>query len=231
MIQVKIDGKKASKMLDNLIKYSNGFLEETKSKESTVTQRLADLSIDGFYDYLDQLARVNPAMLHHVYEWGRVGDPSSRLFELKRALSRNNAIISSEFIKSEVPSNSSNEPFYEKAKVMEEGIPIIIQEVRAQALFFEIDGEEYFRTGPIVIENPGGPDVRGSFVEQFQQFYNVYLEDVYLRAIRFYEYFMDTKEYEKNFKDAVKSNNADAIGRKTALSWIENMPTAWSTHE
>lgn len=224
MIQTKINSKKASKILNNLVQYTNGFLEETKEKESKVTARIADLSIDGFYEYLDQLARVNPGMLHHVYEWGRVGDPNSRLFELKKALSSKNAVISSEFLQSEVPSNSSNEPFYNKAAVMEEGLPIIIQEVRAQALFFEIDGEEYFRAGPIVIQNPGGPDVRGSFVEQFEEFYNTYLEDVYLRAIRFYQYFMDAKEYEQNFNVAMNSNNAKSMGRASALSWIENMP-------
>ena len=224
MLSAKINAKEAMKVLNNLVQYSDGFIKETKAQESTVTKRLAKTSIDGFYEYLDQLARVNPGMLHHVYEWGRVGDPNSRLFELKAALSRNNAIITSDFITSEVPSDTSNEPFYDKARIMEEGIPVVIQEVQAQALFFEIDGIEYFRAGPITIENPGGPEVRGSFVEQFEEFYNTYLNNVYLKAIRFYQYFMDPKEYERNFNGAMKSGNAYQIGRKTALSWIQNMP-------
>lgn len=224
MPTAKINAKKAMKILNNVVQYSDGFIKESKAQEATVTSRLANLSINGFYEYMDQLARVNPGMLHHVYEWGRVGDPGSRLFELKKAISRNNAVITSEFLVSETPSNTSNEPFYEKARIMEEGITVVVQEVEAQALFFEIDGIEYFRTGPIVIENPGGPEVRGSFVEQFEEFYNNYLNDVYLRAIRFYQYFVDAKPYEANFNAAVKSGNAHMIGRKTALSWIENMP-------
>lgn len=224
MVSARIDAKDAMKVLNNVVEYSDGFIKQSKASESTVTKRLANISISGFYEYLDQLARVNPGMLHHVYEWGRVGDPNSRLFELKAALSKNNALITSDFLTSEVPSNTSNEPFYEKARVMEEGIPIVIEEVQAQALFFEVDGIEYFRTGPIVIENPGGPEVRGSFVQQFEEFYNVYLDKVYLSAIRFYQYFMDAKEYEVNFNGAMRSNNANAIGRSTALAWIENMP-------
>lgn len=224
MPTAKISAKKAQKVLNNLVQYTDGFLKETKAQEATITSRMAKMSINGFYEYLDQLARVNPGMLHHVYEWGRVGDPNSRLFELKKSLSKNNAIITSEFLTSEVPSDSSNQPFYEKARIMEEGIPVVIQEVNAQALFFQVDGVEYFRSGPIVIENPGGEQVRGSFVEQFEEFYNTYFDDVYLKAIRFYQYFMDAKPYEQNFNGAMKSGNAASIGRKTALTWIENMP-------
>ncbi len=224
MISSKINSKKAMKVLSNLVQYSDGFIKEAKAQEATVTKRLAKTSVNGFYEYLDQLARVNPGMLHHVYEWGRVGDSNSRLFDLKIKISKNNAMITSDFLPSEIPSDTSNEPFYNKATIMEEGIPVVIQEVEAQALFFEIDGVEYFRTGPIIIENPGGPEVRGSFVQQFEEFYNTYLDDVYLKAIRFYQYFMDAKEYERNFNGAMNSSNAYQVGRKTALSWIENMP-------
>ena len=224
MYSVRVDGKEARKVLNNLVEYSDGFITETKAKESTITQRLTDMSIDQFYTYLDQLARVNPGMLHHVYEWGMVGDPSGRLYELKRKLSKSTGIVTADFIESQVPTQNSDQVFYDKATIMEEGITVIVNEVEAEALFFEVDGVEYFRTGPIVIENPGGPDVRGSFVEQFEQFYNVYFDEVYLRAIRFYQYFMDAKPYEQNFKAAMKSGNARGIGKKTALSWVMNMP-------
>jgi hypothetical protein len=123
-----------------------------------------------------------------------------------------------------MPSPNSDQVFYDKATVMEDGITVIVNEVNAEALFFEVDGVEYFRTGPIVIENPGGPDVRGSFLQQFEQFYNVYFDEVYLRAIRFYQYFMDAKPYEQNFAAAMRSGSARNIGKKTALSWIMNMP-------
>jgi len=225
MVSAKIDGKKAVKVLNNLVAYTDGFITETKAQQGTIVNKLSKLSIEGFYEYLDQLARVNPGMLHHVYEWGRVGDPGSRLYELKRKLTKSNAEIYAEFLQSEVPSPSSDQVFYDKATVMEEGITVVVNEVSAEALFFEVDGVEYFRTGPIIIENPGGPEVRGSFVAQFEEFYNTYFDRIYLDAIRFYQYFMDAKPYEQNFNAAMKSSNSRAIGKRTALSWIMNMPS------
>ena len=224
MISVKIDGKQATKMLKNLVEYTDGFVTETKAQQGTVAAKLSKLSVDGFYEYLDQLARVNPGMLHHVYEWGRVGDPDSRLYELKRKLSNKSAVVTADFLESQTETPTSDHIFYDKAKIMEEGITVIVNEVQAEALFFEVDGVEYFRSGPIVIENPGGPNVRGAFVEHFEEFYNTYFDKVYLNAIRFYQYFMDAKPYEQNFAGAMKSGNARSIGRKTAFSWIMNMP-------
>ena len=224
MVSVKIDGKKATKMLNNLVEYTNGFIKETQAQESTIISRLSKVSINAFYEYLDQLARVNPGMLHHVYEWGMVGDPESRLYELKRTLTKKTATIDANFLQSQIPSPTSDQVFYDKATIMEEGITVVVNEVNAEALFFEIDGVEYFRSGPIVIENPGGPNVRGAFVEQFEEFYNTYFDRIYLSAIRFYQYFMDAKPYEQNFSVAMQSNNPNGTGRKTALSWIINMP-------
>lgn len=224
MYSIKFDGKEAKKMLDNLVKYSDGFITETKAKESTIARNLANTSIEAFYDYLDGLARTNPGMLHHIYEWGEVGNPSARLVELTKTMAQSSAEIDSEFISSSSIPDGSNEPFYEKAEIMEEGIPITIQANEAKAMFFEIDGEEFFRTGPIVIENPGGAATRGSFVEAFEEFYNVYFDKIYLRAIKFYEHFENPRGYSSRFPSAVKSSNAYGIGRTTALKWIMNMP-------
>lgn len=86
MYALKIDSKEAMRMLNNLVDYSDGFIKETKAKESTVASRLANTSISGFYQFLDSLARVHPTMLHHIYEWGQVGNPGARLVELKKSL-------------------------------------------------------------------------------------------------------------------------------------------------
>lgn len=225
MYKVKFDAKEAMKILDNVVAYSDGFIKETKAKESTVASKLADTSIEAFYDYLDGLARTNPGMLHHVYEWGNVGNPGARLVELKKELSRGGSVsISSDFLASSTVPAGGTEPFYEKATIMEEGIPITVQAVNAKAMFFEYNGEEYFTAGPITIENPGGEAVRGSFLRAFEEFYNIYFDQVYLRAIRFYDHFSESKQYAKNFPAAVRSANAAGIGRSTALKWIMSMP-------
>jgi hypothetical protein len=224
MYTIKFDGKEAMKMLNNVVSYSNGFIKETKAQEKTIASRLADTSIDAFYDYLDTLARTNPGMLHHVYEWGAVGDPDSRLVELKKRLSGKSAQIDSEFVTSSSIPEGGSEPFYEKAEIMEEGIPITVQAVQAKAMFIQYNGDEFFTAGPIVIENPGGEGVRGSFVAAFEEFYNTYFDQVYLRAIRFYQHFENPKGFESNFNSAVNSGNAAGIGRTTALKWVMNMP-------
>ena len=225
MYSIKFDSKEAKKMLDNIVAYSEGFIKETKAKETTIVKNLADTSIEAFYDYLDGLARTNPGMLHHVYEWGSIGDPGSRLVELKKELSSaRGATITAEFLTSSSIPEGGSEPFYDKVEIMEEGIPVTIQATEAQAMFFQIDGQEFFRTGPIVVENPGGEATRGSFLKNFEEFYNVYFDQVYLRAIRFYEHFEKPDGFVPGFNRAAKSSNAEGIGRTTALRWVMNMP-------
>jgi hypothetical protein len=224
MITAKIDAKKLNKMLNNLVQYSDGFITETKAQQGYVNRKVANTSVNAFYQYLDGVARMHPGMLHHIYEWGQVGNPTARLVDLGITLSGRGSTITAEFLESQTVKEGSNEPFYDKAQVMEEGIPVVIKEKEAKALFFEIDGLEYFRMGPITVLNPGGAETRGSFVEVFKEFYNNYLTQVYLKAIKFYKHFESPKEYERNFKTALKSTNAAGIGKMTALSWISKLP-------
>lgn len=224
MLSIRLDGKEAKKVLDNVVAYSNGFIKETKAKESTIVRNLAETSIASFYDYLDGLARTNQGMLHHIYEWGEVGNPSARLVELQKRMSKSSANIEAEFLQSSSIPQGGNEPFYNKAEIMEDGIPITVQAVEAQAMFFQIDGQEYFRSGPITIENPGGEATRGSFLKAFEEFYNVYFDQVYLRAIKFYDHFENPKGFSSGVSQAAKSGNAYGIGRTTALKWIMRTP-------
>lgn len=224
MITARIKANDITKMLKNSIEYSNAFTSELKRNQTILNEKVGNISIEAFYDYLDGLARTHPGMLHHVYEWGQVGDPFGRLYELSLSVNNSSAVINAEFLQSDVPSPTSSEPFYDKASIMENGEPLVINETEANVLFFEIDGEEFFRHGPIYIANPGGEAVRGSFVRAFNEFYGSYFNQVYLESIRFYRYFSSVREYEKYFKSAVKGNGASAKGRKAALSWIMNAP-------
>jgi len=224
MYSIRLDTKELNKVIQGVIDYSDGFLKESKAKESTIASKLGSISIEGFYDYLDGLARTNPGMLHHVYEWGQVGNPESRLVELKKILSRSSVDIDANFLQSSSVPEGGSEPFYDKVTVMEEGIPVTVQAVEAKAMFFEYQGEEFFTAGPIVIENPGGEATRGSFVVAFEEFYNNYFDQVYLRSIRFYDHFKQSKAYKENFGRAAKSSGPRSIGRTTALKWIMTLP-------
>ncbi len=223
MITARIKGDNVIKMLKNSVEYSGAFVSELKKNQDILNRKVGQESIDVFYDYLDGLARSHPGMLHHVYEWGNVGNPTERLFELTMSINKTSAVISADFLQSRTPSPTSTEPFYDKAQIMEDGQTVTINQVEADVLFFEIDGEEFFRSGPIVIANPGGEATRGSFLEAFDEFYRVYFTEVYLKAIRFYQYFSNPRAFEKYFASATKGG-ASAKGRKAALSWIMNAP-------
>ncbi len=224
MIGVRFNARDLVSTLTNTVNYSKGFLNEVKRSEPKLAQKVADMSIDVFYDYLDGLARSHPGMLHHVYEWGQIGDPFGRLYQLQRNMLGNTGSIRADFLESTTTSSNSSEPFYDKATIMEEGSPVVVTEKDAQVLFFEIDGEEFFRHGPIFIANPGGSATRGSFVRAFNEFYTSYFSQVYLRSIRFYDHFNTPKDFLKNFRQASKSTSASNLGRAAALSWILTSP-------
>jgi hypothetical protein len=223
MITARIRGEDVIRMLKNSVEYSDSFMRELKGSQDILNAKVGEESVDAFYDYLDGLARIHPGMLHHVYEWGQVGNPMGRLFDLTMSSNKTSAVITAEFLESDVPSPTSSEPFYDKAQIMEDGITVTINEVEAKALFFEIDGEEFFRSGPIVIANPGGQATRGSFLQAFDEFYGSYFTEVHLKAIRFYKYFSNPKAFETYFGSAVRGGAASK-GRKAALSWIMNAP-------
>lgn len=220
-MKVKYDAKDFLQKVTSVIEYSQGFVDSAKENKTVLSSGIAEISIDAFYDYLDGLARLHPGMLHHVYEWGQVGDPFGRLVELTSTISQRKVTISADFLESQSISSTSNTPFYDKAKIMEEGIPVVVNEVEAKALFFEIDGEEFFRVGPIYIANPGGSSTRGSFLKAFEDFYGKYFEQVFLKSIKFYSHFSNPKEYNKFVRSASRSKNAYGIGKKAALSWIQ----------
>lgn len=221
--KVTFNPKKLVNTVNNVIDYSDGFIKELKKSESKLSKKIANTSINAFYDYLDGLARSHPGMLHHVYEWGEVGDPFSRLYELGMNVNGSQVVVDAEFLYSDKPAKSG-QVFYDKAYIMEQGIEIVVDEKDASVLFFEINGEEFFRHGPIVIANPGGAQVQGSFVRAFNEFYNSYFESVYLSAIKFYDHFKSPKEYQRMVKVASKSRSAYSIGKNAALSWIEKSP-------
>ena len=223
MIRARVNGDKVVKMLRNSVEYSSAFATELKRNQDVLNKKHGEESIDAFYEYLDGLARSHPGMLHHVYEWGEVGDPMARLFELGLSVNKTSAVVDTTFLFSDQPASESGHIFEDKARVMEYGESVTVNEVDAKALFFEIDGEEVFRKGPIFIANPGGTEVRGSFVKAFNEFYGSYFTEVHLKAIRFYQYFQNPKVFETYFASATKGG-ASAKGKKAALSWIMNAP-------
>ncbi len=142
MIKLKIDTKDFTKTVNNVIQYSNGFIDETKASKNKIAEKMGKTSINAFYDYLDSLARMHPGMLHHVYEWGEVGNPMERLYELNLKMGNGTVAVNAEFLESiSIPENGT-EAFYNKAQVMEDGQAVVVNPKNADYLFFEVDGTE-----------------------------------------------------------------------------------------
>ena len=115
--------------------------------------------------FIDSQARTKPKSLHHVYEWNKTGQTTSRLFKLNRIDSIGLSFkinYDLKLSKSSVPTKNRKQKsryvFANKAAVMEKGMPIIIRPKSAERLVFEIDGEVVFmpKGKSVTVKSPGG---------------------------------------------------------------------------
>lgn len=149
-----------------------------------------------FGNYIDSQARMNPKTLHHVYEWKKVGVPSSRLFDLKVAGTSGLSFkIVSNFkpSKSMVPTSfgKSRHVFTGKASVMEAGNPVVIRPRSAERLVFEIDGfvVRMPKGKSVTVKRPGGGKATGRFKIAYAQFFTGNLVNLSIKNSRFQQIF------------------------------------------
>jgi hypothetical protein len=132
-----------------------------------------------FPEHIDSQARVKPKSFHHVYEWKKTGDSSSRLFKLNK-LSQDGLSFSIdyEFLPSRtaVPTRMSGKKhvFANKAFIMEKGEPLIISPRSSKRLVFSMDGVTVFMPegASVTVRRPGGPSVKNSFDLQYSRFFS-----------------------------------------------------------
>lgn len=218
MIGIRYDKKNFEKTLRNAVEYSLGFLDGAKMGTIVFNTRLAQITEEALKQYIDVRARANPESLHHIYEWDRVGDPSARLFEIKATASKTNIIFSGEFIPSSSVSENSNEPFVDKANVMENAISILVEPRSSDFLAFDVDGQQVFTVNSVFVENPGGDSVAGSFGRAVDDFFEVYFTSTVLRQSGIFEQLSFPKEFAQNFATGAKmGRNA---GRRAGLEYM-----------
>lgn len=133
-----------------------------------------------FGEYIDSQARVRPRSLHHVYEWNKVGVPTSRLFRISRFDTDGLSFrINYDFklSKSSVPSKNKKQKkkyiFANKALVMETGMPVVIRPRSAERLVFELDGETVFmpKGTSVTVKRPGGAQATNQFALSYGRFF------------------------------------------------------------
>jgi hypothetical protein len=211
MLKLKVDSKQINKVLNNTVSYSYGFLEGTEINQILFNQKLGLFIESALKKYIDSKARLNPEQLHHVYEWGMTGSPSGRLFDFSVKASKRIITINGKFLKSSSIPPGGNEPFVDKANVMENKISVTVSPKNSKVLVFEDDGETIFTTNSVYIANPGGDAVAEGFGKVCEEFFNVYLTSGLFTSSGIFKKLSNPKEFENWFPEGAKTGKSSGI--------------------
>lgn len=218
MISVKFDDKQIMKQLNNAVEYSIGFLEGTEAGKKILLANLGRELKTLVAEFIDANARISPESLHHVYEWYQTGSPAARLFDIEYVVVGGGLSVNGTLRQSQSVPRGSTTPFYDKARVMEKGIPVRIAPKNAQALRFEQNGETVFTKSPVTVNNPGGTEVQGSFQETFRQFFLTFSSQSLLEISGLASNLKRPVEFKQNFSAGVRGGRS--VGFSAGLKFI-----------
>jgi hypothetical protein len=208
------------KEMNNIVEYSVGFLEGIQKGKTLFLKTVGLETVELMKEFIDSNARVNPEMLHHIYEWNQTGSPKARLYNISYTTSNLGLSFKSSFSQSTSIKSGSRTPFYDKARIMEEGIPVTIRPKAAEVLAFDENGETVFTKGPVRVDNPGGSQVEGGFEKVFEMFFNRYFSQAFLRVSGIAKYLENPEVYRRDM------NAGKSLGRSKGVStgyrWIAN---------
>ena len=220
-MRMQIDHRKFQKDMDNILEYSLGFLDGVKAGKKIFLDNLGASTIVAMKEFIDSMARVDPEMLQHVYEWYRVGSPDARLFDIDYAVTGLGLSIRSTFRQSTSIKAGSTTPFYDKARIMEEGIPVVIRPKRAEVLsFIDDNGQQVFTKNPVKVETPGGTAAEGSFQRAFDIFMRNYFSQSFLNVSGILDKLQDLSIYKKNLNSGMQRGRSK--GNEIGYRWIVN---------
>lgn len=208
------------KEMKNIIDYSVGFLEGIQAGKTKFLNNIGIMTKELLEQYIDSNARVNPKALHHIYEWSKVGSPDARLYEINYTISNLGLSFVSSLKQSTSIKDGSSVPFYNKAKIMEEGTPVTIRPTRSNVLVFQDGGETIFTKGEVVIQSPGGVETTGAFEKAVDTFFNRYFTQAFLKTSGLYEYLSNPKVYKQNL--AAGKSMGRSKGLQVGYRWIAN---------
>jgi hypothetical protein len=219
-LKTVFNSKAFKKDMNNIMNYSIGFLEGAQRGKNALLHVIGVETIEILKEFIDSSARVNPEVLHHVYEWNLVGSPSARLYDINYTVSGLGLSIRSSFKQSTTIKAGSRVPFYDKATIIENGIPVTIKPTRAKALRFEQDGAEIFTKSPVTVENPGGTAAEKGFEKTMDIFFNRYFTQAFLKTSGIAKYLSNPEVYKKNLSAGRRGGKAKGI--ETGYRWIAN---------
>lgn len=219
-MKVVMNSRQFMRDMNNIMEYSTGYLEGIHRGKTKFLMNLGLATKELLKEYIDSMARVNPQMLHHIYEWNQTGSPDARLFDIDYTVSNLGLSFKGTLKQSTTVKEGSKTPFYDKARIMEEGVPIVIRPVKAQALAFEDGGETVFVKSEVVVENPGGTEVERGFERAFDSFFNRFFSQAFLKVSGVSDYLEDPVLYKSNFARGKRGGRVTGIS--TGYRWIAN---------
>lgn len=219
-MRIIFDAKTFKKDMNNILNYSTGFLDGAQMGKKQLFENVGKTTIELLKGFVDSNARVDPESLHHVYEWGEIGSPSARLFDIEYTVSGLGLSLKSTFRQSMSIKSGSKVPFYSKAAMMEYGVGVTIAPKAADVLSFDVDGEKVFTKNPVYIPNPGGDNVEGSFESTFDDFFKNYFSQSFLMSSGFAKYLSNPVLYKKDLASGKRIGRSQ--GLSTGYRWIAN---------
>lgn len=218
MISVTMNTGKFQKKMNNLVAYANGFVDGAILAKPQMLENLGNQVSEVIYQYIDAIASVNPQALHHVYEWGQTGSASARLFDIDYVVSGGGLSLNATFSQSTSVQAGSSVPFYNKAYIMENGIPVRIAPKNSSVLAFEENGEQVFTKKPVVIAKPGGEAVAGSFEKNFKSAVTIYLSQVIFDVTNVGISLSNARIFKDNLQKGIAGGRS--VGIATGKKWV-----------
>jgi hypothetical protein len=218
-MRVTTTTKNFEKQMKNIIDYSAGFLDGAQKGKTQFLKLLGQATITSMAQYVDAQARSNPYALHHIYEWNKTGSPNARLFDLNYTVSNLGLSVNGTFKQSKTLKEGSTVPFYNKARIMEQGIPVTIVP-KKRVLAFTIDNEEVFTSNDVTVTSPGGTEVQGSFENVIDQFMLYYFKQSLLRASGVYDYIKKPTIFKRDMAQGARLGRSQGVN--TGFKWIAN---------
>lgn len=219
-MKVSVDTKKFKKEMNNIVEYSFGYLDGVKAGKTMFFKNLGLNITEILQKYIDSSAKVNPKALNHIYEWSKVGSPDARLYEINYTVSNLGLSFMTNFKQSSSIKEGSNVPFYDKARIMEQGISVVITPKNSDVLVFEDNGETIFTRNSVTVENPGGNATTGSFEKVIDSFFSKYFTQAFLRSSGVAQYLEKPVLYKKNIATGKRSGRSKGIS--VGYKWIAN---------
>jgi len=219
-MRVSVNTKQFTKEMNNIVEYSLGYLDGVKAGKSVFLKNLGLNVKEVLEKYIDSNARVNPKALHHIYEWSKVGSPDARLYDINYTVSNLGLSFMTNFKQSLSIKNGSNVPFYDKARIMEEGISVVISPKDSNVLVFEEDGETVFTKSSVIVDSPGGDATTGGFENVVDSFFTKYFTQAFLRSSGVAAYLENPVVYKKNIRAGKTSGRSKGVS--VGYKWITN---------